>query len=79
MDYLEPESDDPLHDPPEGSLIWQLGAKGCRVRAHDDLAVVKFCVQCRTSLTHEGDLIRLRSHHHYASQSATEDEVLMPR
>ena len=50
VDHLKPESDDPLHDSPKGSLIWQFGAKGRRARAYDDIAVLEFRGQCRTVL-----------------------------
>lgn len=40
--HFEPEADDPLHQSPHGPLIWQPGNQGCRVRAHDHCAVVKF-------------------------------------
>jgi hypothetical protein len=51
---------------PKGTLIWQIGAKGGRARAYGDRTVVKFCAQRDTSLTNEGDLIRLGSHQDYA-------------
>jgi hypothetical protein len=79
VDHFKPESDDPLYDSPKGSLIWQLGAKGRRARAYDDLAVVKFCVQCRTGLTYESDLVRLWSHQDYASQSVDQARHAAPR
>ena len=41
LDHLKPESDDPLHDSPQGRLIGHFGAKGRRVRAYADLAVVE--------------------------------------
>ena len=41
-DYFEVEAGDPLHEPAQGCLIWQLGAKGCRAWANGDLAVVEF-------------------------------------
>jgi hypothetical protein len=72
VDHFKPEPDDPLHEPPESSLIRQLGAKGCRAGAHDNLAVIKFRAQGRTSLTREGDLIGSGSHQDYASQSAAQ-------
>lgn len=72
VDHFKPEPDDPLHEPPESSLIWQLGAKGCRAGAHDNLAVIKFRAQGRTSLTRDGDLIGSGSHQDYASQSAAQ-------
>jgi hypothetical protein len=59
---LKSESDDPLHDSPEGSLIGQVGAKGGRVLAYGDLAVVEFCAQYRTGVTCEGYLVRVWSH-----------------
>jgi hypothetical protein len=70
VDHFKPESDDPLHDSPKGSLIWEFGAKGRRARAYDDIAVLEFCGQCRTGFTCESDLVRLWSHQDYASQSA---------
>jgi hypothetical protein len=72
VDHLKPKPDDPLNKPPEGSLIRQFGAKGCRVRADDNLAVIKFRSQGRSSLTREGDLVGLGSHRDYASQSAAQ-------
>ena len=39
----EAEAADPLHQPHEGTLIGQLGAKGRRARAYGDRAVVEFC------------------------------------
>jgi hypothetical protein len=39
---LEPEAGDPLDQPKESGLIWQLGPKGCRTRAYGDLAIVEF-------------------------------------
>jgi len=42
VDDFEPESGDPLHQPGQGSLIWQFRAQGCRVRPDADLAVVEF-------------------------------------
>jgi hypothetical protein len=59
VDHFKPEADDALHDSPEGSLIWQFGAKGRRVRAYDDLAVVELCVQYRTGLACESYFVRL--------------------
>jgi len=70
VDHVKPEPEDPLHDSPEGCLIWQFGAEGRRGRSDDDLAVVEFCAQCRTGLTREGDLVRAWSHQDYASQPA---------
>jgi hypothetical protein len=78
VDHFKPESDDPLHDSPKGSLIWQFGAKGRRARAYDDIAVVEFCAQCRTGLTCESDLVRLWSHQDYASQSADQARHAAP-
>jgi hypothetical protein len=79
VDHFKPESDDPLYDSPKGSLIRQFGAKGRRARAYDDLALVKFCAQCRTGLTCESDLVRLWSHQDYASQSADQARHAAPR
>jgi hypothetical protein len=58
-DYFEVEAGDPLHEPGQGCLIWQLGAKGCRAWAGGDLAVVEFRAQRGTCPAGEGDLIRL--------------------
>ena len=78
VNHFKPESDDPLHDSPKGSLIWEFGAKGRRARAYDDIAVLEFCGQCRTGLTCESDLIRLWSHQNYASQSADQARHAAP-
>jgi hypothetical protein len=40
--HFKSEASDPLHQPEEGTLIWQVGAKGGRARAYGDRAVVKF-------------------------------------
>ena len=79
VDHFKTESDDPLHDSPKGSLIWQFGAKGRRARAYDDLAVVKFRAQCRAGLTCESDLVCLWSHQDYPSQSADQARHAVPR
>ena len=50
MDQFKPEAGDPLHQPGQGSLIWQLGAKGGRARTYGDLAVVEFRAQCGAGL-----------------------------
>jgi len=42
--HFTSEAGDPLHEPEEGILIWEQGAKGCHIRAYGDRAVVKFCV-----------------------------------
>ena len=65
---VKPEIHDPLHESPEGPLIWQVGAQGCRVRAHEHRAVVKFSAYHGARLTRESDLIRTRSDQHRASQ-----------
>ena len=41
--HFKSEAGDSLHQPHEGTLIWQLGAEGRRARAYGDRAVVKFC------------------------------------
>jgi hypothetical protein len=41
FDQLEPESHDPLQHSPKGGLIWQFDAKGSRLLAYADLAVVE--------------------------------------
>jgi len=43
VDQFQPEAGDPLQEPGEGCLIWQLGAKSRRPRANGYLAVVEFC------------------------------------
>ena len=70
MHHFQSEAGDPLHQPVEGSLIWQLGAKSRRIRTHGDRAVVKFCAKRHARLTREGDFIRLGSHQDYASSLA---------
>ena len=57
LDHLKPESDDPLHDPPQGRLIGHFGVKGRRVRAYADLAVVELRAHGRADLTYESDLV----------------------
>jgi len=59
VDDFKPEIGDPSHEPAEGSLIWQLGAKGCRAGAGTDLAVVEFRAQRGARLARESDLICL--------------------
>jgi len=59
VDQFKPEAGDPLHEPGQGGLIWQLGAKGCRARAYGDLAVVEFCAYGGARLTGESDLVCL--------------------
>ena len=41
VDHFEPEAGDPVHEPGEGSLIGQFGAKRRRAPAEGDLTVVK--------------------------------------
>lgn len=41
--HLKPEADDPLHKPPQGCLVRQLRAQGCRARTYGHLAVIKCC------------------------------------
>ena len=59
VDDFKPEVGDPSYEPAEGSLSWQLGAKGCRAGAGTDLAVVEFRAQRGTRLARESDLICL--------------------
>jgi hypothetical protein len=42
VQYVKPETCDPLHETAQGDLIGQIGAQGRRVRADGDLAVVEF-------------------------------------
>jgi hypothetical protein len=39
LHHVEPEVNDPLHEPPQGRLVRQLGTKGCRVLAVNQRAV----------------------------------------
>jgi hypothetical protein len=55
--YFEVEADDPLDEPGQRALIWQLGAKGCRACSQGDLAVVKFRAHRWARLTRKGDLV----------------------
>jgi hypothetical protein len=59
VDHFKPEAIDPLHEPGEGRLVWQFGAKGCRARTYSDLAVVEFCAQDGARLARERDLVCL--------------------
>ena len=54
VDQLEPEAGDPLQEPLQGALIWQLGAERRGARAYDDLTVVEFRAHDSTRLTSEG-------------------------
>ena len=60
---FEVEADDPLDEPGQRGLIWQIGAKGRRIRSEDDFAVIEFCAHRRARLAREGDLIH--SHQDY--------------
>ena len=59
VDYFELEAGDPLHEPGQGCLVGQVGAKGCGAWADGDLAVVEFGAQRGTCLAGEGDLVCL--------------------
>lgn len=59
MHHFKPQAGQPLHEPEEGSLIWQLGTKGCRARANGDFAVVEFRAQRGARFAGESDLIFL--------------------
>lgn len=59
---FQPETDDPLHESPQGRLIRQLGAQGCRVRAYGHLAVVEFGTYGGACLTRESDVIHGHGH-----------------
>jgi hypothetical protein len=48
---LKPQIHDPLHESPQGPLIWQVGPQGCRARAHDHRAVLKFSAYHGARLT----------------------------
>ena len=59
IDDFEPEAGNPLHQPGQSPLIWQLGTEGCRAWADADLAVVEYRVQSGARLASKGDLICL--------------------
>ena len=58
-DQPEPEFHHPLDDPPEGWLTRQFDAKGGRVLAYADLAVVELRTQYMAGSTFEGYLVHL--------------------
>lgn len=62
LDYIEVEADDPLDEPGQRTLIWQLSAKGSRACSQGDLAVVELCAHCRARLTRKGDFVCSWSH-----------------
>ena len=66
MQYVKPETCDPLHETAQGDLIGQNSAQGRRVRADGDLAVVEFGSQGRARPANESDLVCLCWHHGYA-------------
>ena len=68
LGYFEVEADDPLDEPGQRALIWQIGAKGRRARAQDDFAVVEFRAHRGARLAREGDLVH--SHQDYPLQHA---------
>ena len=57
LDYFEVEADDPLDEPGQRALIWQLSAKGSRACSQGDLAVVELCAHRTARLTRKGDLV----------------------
>jgi hypothetical protein len=57
LGYFEVEADDPLDDPGQRALIWQLGAQGRGACSQGDLAVVEFCAYRGARLARKGDLI----------------------
>jgi hypothetical protein len=59
VDDFQPQAGDPLHEPGQGGLIRQLGAKGRHIRADGDLAVIEFRAQRGACLAREGDLVGL--------------------
>ena len=63
LSNVEVEADDPLDEPGQRALIWQIGAKGRRTRSQDDFAVVKFCAHRRARLARKSDLVH--SHQDY--------------
>jgi hypothetical protein len=69
IDDDKPETDDPLYQPGEGSLVRQLGAEDGRVRACGDPAFVELCSQRSARLAAESDLICVWSHWEYAPES----------
>jgi uncharacterized hydrophobic protein (TIGR00271 family) len=62
VDHLEPETDDPQHEPDQGCLIQPVGVQCRRFRAQADLAVVKFGTQRCVRPPGDNDLVRLWSH-----------------
>ena len=52
---FEVEPDDPLDEPGQRALIWQVGAQSCRASSQDDLAVVEFRAHDRAGVAREGD------------------------
>ena len=68
-DNFEVQAGDPQHEPGQGCLVWQFGAKGCRTWANGYLAVVEFRAQRGACLAAESDLIRWGCHQVNASQS----------
>jgi hypothetical protein len=60
LGYFEVEADNPLDDPGQRTLIWQLGAQGRGACSQGDLAVVEFCAYRGARLARlarKGDLI----------------------
>src|SRR5215469_17530957 len=43
VNHLEPQAADPFHEASEGSLVRQVGTKGCGAWADGDFAVVELC------------------------------------
>ena len=56
---FQPEADDPLDQPGQGSLVGQFSAENGRLRARGDLAVVELGAQRPAGLAAESDLIRV--------------------
>ena len=54
---FQPQADDPLDEPGQRGLIWQLAAKSRRVRAHGDLAIIELRAGRGARLTCEDDLV----------------------
>jgi hypothetical protein len=59
VEDFKPEAIDPEHQPNEGCLVAQFGAKGGRTLAQDDLAVIELGAQRPACPADEGDLISM--------------------
>src|ERR1700751_4552823 len=58
VDHIESQAGDPLHQPGQCALIWQLRPESRPVGTYADLTVVELRAQRGARLAQEGDLIR---------------------